>query len=447
MPVTRSNKLLKSYDIIRTSFWFVPCLIIFATLGLCGLLLWVDAHCNLERVTWLRFLYHADGDITRGLLTTIAGSVMTVVSITFSITMVALTNASSQFGPRLIRNFMNDSSTQTVLGTFIAIFIYCLVLAGATDNFVVSGHLPGLTFGGAILLTLSGILLLIYFIHHTAINLQADNIIDKVYESLHSDIQNIFAGYKDKESSFCSHEDVLNEIDTDAPQIRSLHSGYVQAIDYQRLAQLMKHNDLCMEVLIMPGDFVTEQKLIIKHSGTKLSKEEINEVLSCLTLGAKRTPIQDPEFAILQLVEIALRALSPSINDPYSAIACIDKLSATLCNLTHKRFPEGITCDSNDTPRVVFKTVSFKGLANSAYDQIRQHSKHNLAVQLRLLEGLILIAEQAREFKHWSLVEQQKILLEHDLKQQSLIGNDHKEAHDRLNKLNELIDYAAIQQQ
>ncbi|WP_418138659.1 DUF2254 family protein [Marinomonas sp. RS-M-Aa-14] len=156
----------------------------------------------------------------------------------------------------------------------------------------------------------------------------------------------------------------------------------------------------------------------------------------------KRTPIQDPEFAVHQLVEIALRALSPGINDPYSAIACIDKLTATICDLTQKNFPEGITYDEEGVERVTYKTTSFETLANIAFDQIRQYSQSCLAVRLRQLEGLIRIAEQANYATHWSFVRHQKLMIEHGLEQQQLIDLDRKEVSIRLQALSKLLDNA-----
>ncbi|SBT17888.1 hypothetical protein MGA5115_02004 [Marinomonas gallaica] len=434
-----TNKLLKTYDTIRTSFWFVPCLIIFATLLLCSSLLWVDKNLHLQDIHWLNFLYHADGSITRDLLTTVAGSVMTVVSITFSITMVALTNASSQFGPRLIRNFMNDPSTQSVLGVFTSIFLYCLVLARATDNFAGGEYLPGLTLGGAILLTFSGILLLIYFIHHVAINLQADNVIDKVFETMQTNILHIFDEQRSNEAKNTSCKSIERPLKSAFTPIHIKRSGYVQAINYTSLTQILSSYDQCAELLITPGDYITSRMVVIHHSGDDPSPSQIESLLSCITLGAKRTPIQDPEFAILQLVEIALRALSPSINDPYSAIVCVDKLSTTLCNLLHKEFPQGIACDNEDKPRLIFKKASFESLANSAYDQIRQHANRSLSVQLRLLEGLCRIAEQAQNQKHWKFIRQQKNMLEHELKKRDFVDHDMQEINERITCLEHIM--------
>lgn len=434
-----SNKLLKTYDAIRTSFWFVPCLIIFATLLLFASLLWLDQSLALQNTLWISFLYHADAEVTRDLLTTVAGSVMTVVSITFSITMVALTSASSQFGPRLIRNFMNDTSTQSVLGIFISIFIYCLMLAAASENFASGLYLPGLTLGGAIILTFSGIFLLIYFIHHVATNLQADNVIDNVFETMQTNILHIFDEQRSNESKDASCKSVERTLKNSFTPIHIKRSGYVQAINYTNLVQILSSYDQCAELLVTPGDYITSRMVVIHHSGDEPSPTQIQSLLSCITLGAKRTPIQDPEFAILQLVEIALRALSPSINDPYSAIACVDKLSSTLCNLVHKQFPEGIACDNEDKPRLIFKKASFQSLANSAYDQIRQHANGCLSVQLRLLEGLSRIAEQAKKKEHWEFIRQQKNMLEHELRKHDFVDHDMQEINERITLLEHII--------
>lgn len=441
--VFKNNRLRKAYDTIHTSFWFVPCVIILIILSLCAALVWLDSTTELEKVTWLDFLYHSDGAITRSLLTTIAGSLMTVVSITFSITMVALTNASSQFGHRLLRSFMNDQNTQIVLGTFTAIFLYCLVLVRVTYNFEQGNHLPGLAIGGAMLLTLLSIFLLIYFIHHVAINLQADTVIEKIYCQLQLNIEHIFSEQIDNESVKGCKELVLASLKSRFGLIKSRHSGYVQAINYSHLVELIATQNQCMELLIRPGDFVTRNMVVIKCSGD-LSNESQQQLLSCIILGSKRTPIQDPEFAIMQLVEIALRALSPSINDSFSAIACVDKLSSTLSNLTRQTFPKGIACHTDREVRLVFKVASFQDLANTAYDQIRQNARCNLAVQLRLLEGLTRIAEQASTQEHWKLISNQKEMLENDLQKQELTGNDKAVTGQRLNDLNSLIFAAKV---
>ena len=448
MPLStiKNTSILKAYDAIKTSFWFTPCLILSLTLLGCLSLLLIDLYAGLDSLSWLNFLYHANADITRDLLTTVASSVMTVVSITFSITIVALTNASSQFGPRLIRNFMEDPSTQIVLGVFISLFVYCLVLVRMTDDFAAGAFLPGLTMAGAIVMTLSGILLLIYFIHHVSLNLQSDSVIDNVYSELQSSISQIFKQQKMEEDTD-TPTDIKQTQATKSEvkkreqfKFQSQSCGYIQAINYADLTNVMRKLDGHLNVLVNPGDFVVNRMVVMTSDIEQFSKEDEQTLHECFTLGPKRTPIQDPEFAVHQLVEIALRALSPGINDPYSAIACIDKLTAAICDLTQKNFPEGITYDNNGTERVTYKTTSFENLANIAFNQIRQYSQSCLAVQLRQIEGIIRIAEQANHSTHWSFVFHQRLMLEHGLEQQQLVDLDKKEVSSRLQALNELLE-------
>ncbi|MBU1464926.1 MAG: DUF2254 domain-containing protein [Gammaproteobacteria bacterium] len=448
LSIIKNTKILKIYDAVKTSFWFTPCLILSLTISSCTLLLFIDLYAGLNSLNWLNFLYHADAAITRDLLTTVASSMMTVVSITFSITIVALTNASSQFGPRLIRNFMEDSSTQVVLGVFISLFIYCLILARTTDDFAGGAFLPGLTIAGAIVMTLCGILLLIYFIHHIALNLQSDSVIDNVYTELKDSIDQIFNLQKEEEEtrSSTNQNKILAANQTKdrnkENQFRSHSCGYIQTINYADLTDIMSKLDGHMNILINPGDFVVNRMVVMTSDIKQFPAKDEQILHECFTLGPKRTPLQDPEFAVHQLVEIALRALSPGINDPYTAIACIDKLTAAICDLTQKNFPEGITYDEKGVERVTYKTTSFETLANIAFDQIRQYSQSCLAVRLRQLEGLICIAEQASHATHWSFVRHQKLMIEHGLEQQQLIDLDRKEVSIRLQALSKLLDNA-----
>lgn len=299
LSIIKNTQLLKIYDTIKTSFWFTPCLILLSTLCACTLFLCIDLYRGFYRIGWLHFLYHSDADIIRTLLTTIAGSVMTVVSITFSITIVALTNASSQFGPRLIRNFMEDVSTQIVLGVFISLFVYCLILTRMTNYFANLSFLPSLTIAGAALMTLFGILLLIYFIHHVAQSLQSDHIIDNVYSELQSSIRKIFDQQKAKES--CESQDINEPTAGTLPvSLKSPLCGYIQAIDYNQLTEWMTELDGHIEVIVAPGDFVVSRKITVLCDVKTLSTTDETNLHNCFTLGSKRTPIQDPEFAVDQ---------------------------------------------------------------------------------------------------------------------------------------------------
>lgn len=435
----KRTQLLTALDKIKTSFWFIPSLLVISALVAATLFICIDRFSGFNQIDAMHQIYQIRPEAARALLTTIASSMMTVVSIAFSITIVALTLASSQFGPRLIRNFMNDNGTQVVLGLFIANFVYCLVIVRAIDAFSDSHYIPGLSIVWCLFITLISVFVLIYFIHHVANAIQADNVIDDVYQELQQSVASLFP---DHHSSSELHNTAIDEahgISHFAHHISacSEQSGYLQAINFKQLINLMTEHDGLVQINIKAGDFVvTNMPIITLYSHQTVTPNLIDQIQRCLTFGSKRSPIQDPEFAIHQLVEIALRALSPGINDPYSALTCVDKLTATLCLLTAKTFPQGGYLDTQGTLRLQYKSVTFSGIGNAAFDQIRQYSQTCLAISIRQLESLNKIARQAVNSEHKEFVSNQATMIEQGLEQQQMTDADRQDYRQRLNDIN-----------
>ncbi|WP_416306176.1 DUF2254 domain-containing protein [Neptunicella sp. SCSIO 80796] len=434
----KRTQLLAALDKIKTSFWFIPSLLVVSALVAAVLFICIDRFSGLNQLDALHQVYQIKPDAARELLTTIAASMMTVVSIAFSITIVALTLASSQFGPRLIRNFMNDSGTQIVLGLFIANFVYCLSIVRAIDAFADADYVPGLSIVWCLFITLVSVFFLIFFIHHVAHSIQADNVIDDVYQELEQSVESLFP------SSHSSSELHNTAIDDDYgtqhfshhSEIISETSGYLQAIDFKALIKLMCEHDAVAQIKIKAGDFVVkDMPMITLHHHEPVDNALTAQLRNCLTLGSKRSPIQDPEFAVHQLVEIALRALSPGINDPYSALTCVDKLTATLCLLTSKTFPQGGYLDQQGTLRLQYKSVTFSGIGNAAFDQIRQYSQTCLAISIRQLESLDKIVRQAKHAEHLDFVKRQATMIKQGLEQQQITDTDCQDYRQRLDHI------------
>lgn len=386
--------LLTTLDAIRTSFWFIPLLMVISSICAAVLLAWLDKYSPVVELKWLNFAYEANATTIRSLLNTIAGSMITVTSIAFSITIVTLTLASSQFGPRLIRTFMMDRGTQFVLGTFISNFAYCLVLLYVMSLASYQGSALGVATLWCLFSTFASVCVLIYFIHHVARAIQVDTVIDDVYCELIASIE--------KFTGTSSNESTLKKLAIDpdsAPEatifeVQSDTSGYVQLVDSKGLLSTAEEFDVHLQVFFGPGDFVAQDFTIIKvFTHQKLASEQIDKLRSKLTIGGKRKPVQDPEYAVHQLVEIALRALSPGVNDPFTALTCIDKLSAVLCDLCKRELPSGFLTDEDEVCRVSYKTFNFLSLGEAAFNQIRQFSTESTAVTIRLLEALGRIAE------------------------------------------------------
>ncbi|MEP1445013.1 MAG: DUF2254 domain-containing protein [Paraglaciecola sp.] len=419
----------------RTSFWFVPSVMVFSSIILAVASVYFDASYINNSKLKIPLIYAIDVDAIRSLLGTIAGAMITVTSIAFSITIVALTLASSQFGPRLLRNFMMDPGTQVVLGAFISNFLYCILVFCAISFEAPYTFKPGLTVVIAVLMTCISVGVLIYFIHHVAKSIQADVVIDDVYEELQNAIQNLFPT-NSKQQNFAENSALIE------PDVSQRHtqlkvaakcSGYVQTIDQQALVTLATKHNVLIECCLRPGDFIVKDAVIaVVHSNMAVPKTLINDAAGKIILGARRTPVQDPEFAIHQLVEIALRALSPGINDPYTAITCIDKLNAVLCGLTKRNFPSPQDFDQAGMLRLSCKVLTFRDIASAAFEQIRQQANRDVAVTIRLLDSLHNLIMEAQNDEHKHFVFSQTKMIEEQQNKLSLAEDDLKTINKRV---------------
>jgi uncharacterized membrane protein len=399
-----STRLLTHWESLRTSFWFIPSIMVCVATGLAKLLLIFDHYGYQAPAKFLQYFYETTPESARALLTTIANSMITVTSIAFSITVVALTLASSQFGPRLIRNFMMDKGTQVVLGVFVSTYLYCLLIIQATKSFDKQVFVPGMSVYVAVILAFVSVAVLIFFIHHVARSIQADNVIDNVYCELRESIDRLFPDIEESDEDSNMHSLQYQQNYPSRFEIKTPVSGYVQALDLDHIVSMGQKFDMVVEVKFKPGDFIIKNSVLLVvycHSNQLPLVED--KLLQVIIQGSNRTPVQDPEFAVHQLVEIAVRALSPGINDPYSAITCVDKLSAILCELCTRPFPNSRRFDDSGAIRVTINGIKFSGLAEAAFNQIRQYGKGSVAVTIRLLESLdnlvqASINDEQREF-------------------------------------------------
>ncbi|MGB2739893.1 MAG: DUF2254 domain-containing protein [Cognaticolwellia sp.] len=431
-----NNKLAPLIEKIQASFWFVPSLMIVVSFIVAAVTIYIDTVNSPNNEA---FLYATDVNAVRSLLSTIAAAMITVTSIAFSITIVVLTLASSQFGPRLMRNFMMDKGTQVVLGTFISTFLFCIVIFCAISFKEPYAFQPGVTVAVAIAMTCFSVCMLIYFIHHVATSIQADVVIDDVYCELQHNIAKLFplASSDDavkSETLLAQGLGKAQEIPVCAP-----FSGYLQLVDKESLLKLADESQCVIELHFSAGDFIVEKTTIATVHTSNKTAEDISEnigesILGHIIYGSCRTPVQDPEFAVHQLVEIALRALSPGINDPYTAITCIDKLNAVLCGLSTKVFPKTeVLIDG--VLRLVCKPLMFADIAKAAFDQIRQQSVNNLAVTIKMLDALhILLGQAATDEQHEFVLTQTKMITQQQAKQ-CMSDHDRSELTQRIEKI------------
>ncbi|HAA29439.1 MAG TPA: DUF2254 domain-containing protein [Cyanobacteria bacterium UBA8553] len=392
----KNIKLGKLWDSLHSSYWFVPTLMAASAIALAFTMLTLDRAGKSGPIEKLAWIYTGGPDGARTLLSTIAGSMITVAGTAFSITIVALTLASSQFGPRLLRNFMQDTGNQVVLGTFIATFIYCLLVLRTVRGDDYNVFVPQISVTVGIVLAIASIGVLIYFIHHASTSIQAWHVITEVGSDLDKAIDRLFPqkiGYGGSGEKRRWVEEIPVGFDREASPILATSSGYLQAIDNDKLMKIAQSKDLLVRLKHRPGKFVVQgSELVRVWPGERVNKTLSQQLNEAFILGKQRTEQQDVEFCVNQLVEVAIRAISPAVNDPFTAIRCIDQLSAGLCRLAEREFPSPYRYDDDNNLRVIVDPVTFAKLTDDAFNQIRQYSKPDVAVRIRMLEAIAVIA-------------------------------------------------------
>jgi len=384
------------WEALRTNFWFVPAFMVAGAVALFAGLLTLDAAVATAGA-WVHF---GTVEGIRVLLGVLIGSLATALSVVFSITIVALTLAASQLGPRLLRTFMRDRANQVTLGLFVSTFVYCLLTLVSIGKAEQRPETPDITILGGLLLTLASLAVLVYFIHHVAEALQAPNVILAVSRELEWVIDREFP-----ETLKPSDREKEPPPTTDLPQkagdIAATEDEYIQAIDVAGLVDVAAERDLVIRVTHRPGDFVVRGEPLAVVYGAETLEGDVERMIrrmmrTAFILGVRRTSVQDVEYVLTQLVEMAVRALSPGINDPFTAMTCVEKLEAALCHLAGRRMPPVQRCDEEGRLRLILDQTTFAGICNSAFDQVRQHARTDAAVMIRMLEALHVIARYVR---------------------------------------------------
>ncbi|MFO7980561.1 MAG: DUF2254 domain-containing protein [Candidatus Aminicenantes bacterium] len=432
------TKLTSLWESIRTSLWFIPALMVIISCGLAFVLVKFD---SILASGLKIFCYTGGPEGARTILSTIAGSMITIAGVTFSITIVALTMASSQFGSRLLRNFMVDKSNQIVLGAFIATFIYCLLVLNALKTVDDIIYIPRIAVSFSFVLALANLGILIYFFHHVSTSIQAEQVINAVYKELKAKIDHLFEQEKEHVIPEKEIEQQLPDFQSSSAAVCSKGCGYLRAIDREGLFKTAVQNNLVIQLKYRAGDYVfTGTPLIAVIPDTEIDSSFEDRINGCFLLGSSRSPEQDVEFAINQLVEVALRALSPGINDPYTAMGCIDRLGDIICQLHSKKFPTPYRYDKEGHLRLVLDVFDYEGILDAAFNQIRQSAAGNVAVNLRLLEILKVIAQSIQNKDQYPSVKQHAEMIYRSSKESTKEKKDLKDIENRFQAIIKVID-------
>jgi uncharacterized membrane protein len=335
-----------------------------------------------------------DPQIAQVILGGIASSIMTVVSIVFAILLMTLTLASTQFSPRILVNFVRDRTTQWTLGLFLGTFSYCMAALPAARS-LPRPFAPIATVAGAMVLALLCVGWLVFFINHISQSVSVNHIIDRIARETEQVIDELMprprtAFYQEALAPPPSAEGeaaLVNEV-----------SGYVRFIDTRRLVQLARSHGMRVRMQRRVGHFIPAgAALLLVSRPDRLTHDLVAELRGAVDIGPTRTLQQDVEFGVIQIVDIALRAISPAVNDPSTAISCIDQLSRILIRWIGRAPPAAQVYNPPHVLRLTVPWISFEGLLDTAFEQVRHYAANDLVVSLRLLRALSDIATTIRE--------------------------------------------------
>lgn len=418
--------LASRWDALRGSYWFVPTMMVVVAALVAVGLIEVDQRMVRAELIRLPWIHDTGAEGTRALLSTVAGSMITVTGVVFSITIVALTLASSQFGPRLLRGFLRDRSTQWVLGTFVSTFLYSLLVLRAVE----AGRVPYLATTVALGLAVASVFVLIFFVHHAASSIQASSVIAAVVAEIEAELPVLFPESLGEAGESAVSPGPARPALSDARIVRAHTSGYVRVLDAGPVFAIAREDDLVVELLARPGDFVTEGQAIARvwpstrdgdqpagnEDGTPIDRPEGDAedgggeggdeggedgIDGCLAevfvVGTHRTAVQDLGFLTDQLAEMAVRALSPGTSDPNTAVACVNRLGAVLAQVANRVMPAAERLDDDGRLRVIARATRFSDVVESCLDPIRRYGVDDAQVVAAVLSALEHTCSTCRE--------------------------------------------------
>lgn len=404
------GRLRQIWEDLRSSLWFVPTLLVSGGLVLAAVLIEAESLVERERLTsrWPR-LFGAGAEGARGMLEAIASSMITVAGVAFSITIVTFALASSQYTSRVLRNFMRDRSNQMVLGVFLGVFAYCLVVLRTIRGGEEDGsYVPSVAVLMAVLLALVAIGFLVFFIHHIAASIQASNLIHGAAQETIGAVDRQFPEQEKASEEATQPSREPSEGTWSIVPART--TGYIQAVDVGTLNDLADKHEVVIKLQRGLGEFAIEATPLGLVSGQLPDERFVREVNAACTFGRSRTVQQDAAFGIRQIVDIALKALSPGINDTTTAVICIDHLGAILVRLAPRHLARSEAEDRERT-RVMLPRPTYAGLLGEAFDEIRQNAEGNVTILTRLLQIMEIVAAETKSSSRRRELMEQAVLV------------------------------------
>ena len=385
----RRVKARYQWDRMKVSFWFAPAVMAVGAVLLAWIMYWLDSLIPNEVLANSRIVLSGTPGEMRSALLGIASSVLATAGVVFTLLTLPLSTVAAQYGSRLLRVFLGDRTTQLVLGTFVATFVYCVAAALSILPTQVEPNGPQLTVTVGLLLMMATFSSLILLVQHISTMLQAPNIAAAAGVELRDVVR---AEMPDQVVSRdgCPGESGLlpdSLVEKDAYPIRVTQTGYIQYIDPHYILTLAREHDLVIHLLRKPGHIIWhDARVALIWPSSAVDEELDRQIRSAFRIGNGRTPTQDVAYAVNQLVEMAVRAMSPAINDPFTAMTCLDHIGEGLALFIQQGEKKPCYYDQDNKLRLILEPVTFIELLNDAFDMLRHASSDNASVLLHMLE-------------------------------------------------------------
>jgi uncharacterized membrane protein len=397
---------------LRSSLWPVPVAMLLGAFVLLQATRAVDAQVSGDEALQIWWLHSGNGDDARNLLSTIVTAIITIASLVFSITIVALSLAANQFGSRLIRAYMRDRRTKLSLGFFLLTVVFSLLALRLVSQDMPASDVPHVTVTTSLVLGILCVLVLVFFLHVVARLMIADEVIRRVAAELDEAIEALPAMDGRAEPRPADEELLPPDFHADSRVLRSRKEGYVQEIHYERLAACAAERQLVLRLDVSAGDYMCRNGWLGSvHPAASCAEDVLAALHQAVQIGPERTPVQDLAFPVRHLVDIALRALSPGINEANTALVVIDRVRGALARLLESELPSGVFRDEAGTCRVLGHRRSHRQAFAAALHPIRDAAAPQPLVLLSILQALAKLTEHVRDPQHADLIREEARLV------------------------------------
>ncbi len=388
-----------TWDRLRVSFWFVPAIMALVAVPLAWIMYEIDARIPNELLADSRLVLSGDVDALRSTLVSIATTVLATAGVVFTLLTLPLSTVAAQYGSRLLRVFLRDRTTQLVLGMFVGTFVYCIAAAFTILPAEIEPASPQLTATLGLLMMMATFGSLILLVQHISTMLQAPNIAAAAGEQLMDvvrvdDTDDVRSA---DNSGSAARREIASLMESSGHLIHIAETGYIQTVDPQILLTLARENDLLIRLLQKPGAFVRSGEAVAGvWPPERITEQRDKQIRRAFRVGNQRTPTQDVETAVNQLVEMAVRAMSPAINDPFTAMTCLDHIGNGLTLFVRQGEESLNTYDRDGRLRLIFEPVTFAELLSTAFDMLRHCSCDNADVLLHMLAVINDIGQETK---------------------------------------------------